>query len=45
MQTALGTSSGTGLVGNDVLSLVIWAAVGMVIAVRRFKWEPQAARG
>jgi ABC-2 type transport system permease protein len=45
MQTALGTSSGTGLVGNDVLSLVIWAAVGMFIAVRRFKWEPQAARG
>jgi ABC-2 type transport system permease protein len=45
MQTALGTSSGTGLVGGDVLSLAIWAAIGMVVAVRRFKWEPQAARG
>jgi ABC-2 type transport system permease protein len=45
MQTALGTSSGTGLTGNDVLSLVIWAAAGMVVAVRRFKWEPQTARG
>jgi ABC-2 type transport system permease protein len=45
MQTALGTSSGTGLTGNDVLSLVIWAAAGLIVAVRRFKWEPQTARG
>jgi ABC-2 type transport system permease protein len=42
IQTSLGTSSGTGLVGGDVLSLVIWTAVGMFVAVRRFKWEPQA---
>ncbi len=45
IQTALGTSSGTGLTGNDVLSLVIWAAAGMLIAVRRFRWEPQSTRG
>jgi ABC-2 type transport system permease protein len=45
IQTALGTSSGTGLTGNDVVSLVIWAAAGMLIAVRRFRWEPQSARG
>ena len=45
IQTALGTSSGTGLTANDVLSLVIWTAAGMLIAVRRFRWEPQSARG
>jgi ABC-2 type transport system permease protein len=45
IQTALGTSSGTGLTGNDVVSLVIWAAAGMLIAVRRFRWEPRSARG
>ena len=42
IQTSLGTNSGTGLVGGDVLSLVVWTAVGMFVAVRRFKWEPQA---
>ena len=45
IQTALGTGSGTGLTGNDVVSLVIWAAAGMFIAVLRFRWEPQAAHG
>jgi len=45
IQTSLGTSSGTGLVGGDVLSLVIWTAVGMFVAVRRFRWEPQSAPG
>lgn len=45
MQTALGTSSGTGLNGNDVLALAVWAAAGLIVAVRRFRWEPQTARG
>ena len=30
---------------RNIWTMVIWAAVGMFIAVRRFKWEPQAARG
>lgn len=45
LQTALGTSSSTGLTGNNVAVLLVWAAAGMGIAARRFRWEPQAARG
>ena len=26
--------------GNDLFALVIWTAVGLFIAVRRFRWEP-----
>jgi ABC-type multidrug transport system permease subunit len=35
--------TGTGLSGQNVTSLLVWGAVGLVIAVRRFQWEPQAA--
>jgi len=34
---------GIGLTGDNVTNLVIWGAAGLVVAVRRFKWEPQGA--
>jgi ABC-2 type transport system permease protein len=46
MQRAVVTGGGgTGITADDVGSLVIWAAVGLVFAARRFRWEPQSARG
>jgi ABC-2 type transport system permease protein len=44
MQTSLVAGGGTGLSGGDVASLVLWGLVGLAIAVRRFRWEPRAAR-
>jgi ABC-2 type transport system permease protein len=45
LQTALvPEASGIGLSGNNVFALLIWTAIGIAIAVRRFRWEPQAAR-
>jgi ABC-2 type transport system permease protein len=38
------TGGGMGLVGTNVASLVVWGAAGRLIAVRRFKWEPQGGR-
>ena len=35
---------GTGIVWSDLGILVLWAAVGLVIALRRFTWTPAAAR-
>jgi ABC-2 type transport system ATP-binding protein len=35
------TGGGTGLQGTNVTSLVVWGLAGLIIAVRRFKWEPQ----
>jgi ABC-2 type transport system permease protein len=40
--TVSGAGSGLGLHGSDVASLVLWGVAGVVIASRRFKWEPQA---
>lgn len=45
MQRSVVSGGGTGLNGSDIASLLIWAAVGLVFAARRFRWEPQAARG
>jgi ABC-2 type transport system permease protein len=46
LQTSLAPgTSGIGLDGGDVFSLAIWAAAGIWVAARRFRWEPQAARG
>jgi ABC-2 type transport system permease protein len=46
LQTTLAPStSGFGLSGDNVFSLAIWTAAGIWIAARRFRWEPQAARG
>ena len=36
-------SSGTGLSGKDLLPLLIWLAAGVLIASRRFRWEPQGS--
>jgi ABC-2 type transport system permease protein len=36
-----GAGNGLGLHASDVASLVIWGIAGIVIASRRFKWEPQ----
>ena len=33
----------SGLNGDDVAVLGAWMLVGLVIAVRRFRWEPQGA--
>ncbi|MBV9100209.1 MAG: ABC transporter permease [Candidatus Dormibacteraeota bacterium] len=33
--------SATGFVGNDLLIMAAWGVVGIVIAVRRFRWEPR----
>ncbi len=35
---------GATLNGGDVVSLAIWGLVGLVVSVRTFRWEPQAAR-
>ena len=46
LQTSLVTGSGgTGLSAADVTVLALWGLAGFVIATRRFRWEPQAARG
>lgn len=45
LQTSLVSGAGsTALNGGNVTSLVLWGLAGMVIATRRFRWEPQAAR-
>jgi ABC-2 type transport system permease protein len=45
LQTALAPgAAGSGLEAGNVLALVIWALVGIRLASRRFKWEPQASR-
>jgi hypothetical protein len=36
-------AGGTGLVGSNVSSLVVWGLAGLAIAARRFRWEPQTA--
>jgi hypothetical protein len=44
LQTTLAPGAGgSGLELGNVLVLVIWGAVGIRIAGKRFKWEPQAA--
>lgn len=46
LQTTLSPhASGSGLELENVLALVIWAAVGIRVASRRFRWEPIAATG
>jgi ABC-2 type transport system permease protein len=44
LQTCFVTSAGgAGVSGQNVASLLVWGAAGLAIAVRRFRWEPQAA--
>lgn len=45
LQLAVRSGSGTGLTSGNVLVLALWAAIGLGLAVRRFRWEPQSARG
>jgi ABC-2 type transport system permease protein len=35
------TGGGIGLQGSNVASLAVWGLAGLIVAVRRFKWEPQ----
>jgi ABC-2 type transport system permease protein len=35
-------ASGAGLEGDNLSPLLIWAAIGTVVATRRFRWEPLA---
>ncbi|HET7444036.1 MAG TPA: ABC transporter permease [Solirubrobacterales bacterium] len=45
LQTTLAPgASGTGLELGNVIVLLVWCAVGIRIASKRFKWEPQAAK-
>jgi ABC-2 type transport system permease protein len=45
LQTCLVTGTGgTGLTAANVTALALWGLAGIVIATRRFRWEPQAAR-
>jgi ABC-2 type transport system permease protein len=45
LQTSLAPgASGSALRGTDLLALAIWLAIGVRLAVKRFRWEPQAAR-
>ena len=38
-------SLGTGITAENVAVLAAWGLVGLAVAVRGFRWEPQAARG
>jgi len=42
LQTALGVSGDTSLHTGDLAVLAAWAVGGVVVAVRGFRWEPQA---
>ena len=43
VQTALGVAGDTSLRAGDVAVLAAWAVGGVLVAVRHFRWEPQAA--
>lgn len=46
MQRGLGEgATGTGLTAADLGILAAWALAGLVLAVRGFRWEPQASGG
>jgi ABC-2 type transport system permease protein len=45
LQTTLApATTGSGLSGTNLGVLGLWALAGLVVAVRKFSWEPQAAR-
>ncbi len=37
--------AGTGIDAGNVLALAAWAVAGLIVAVRRFRWEPMGAGG
>jgi ABC-2 type transport system permease protein len=45
LQRALAIGGGSGLNGSDVGVLAAWGVAGLILAARRFQWEPQVARG
>jgi ABC-2 type transport system permease protein len=46
LQTSLSPeANGTGLEGENVVPLLVWAAVGTFVATRRFRWAPLAGTG
>jgi len=36
-------TTGSGIAGHDLLILVIWGVAGLLVALWRFSWSPQAA--
>jgi ABC-2 type transport system permease protein len=38
-------TAGIGIVWGDLAAMGIWAAIGVVVALRRFSWLPKAATG
>jgi len=45
LQTTLApAATGSGLSAENLGVLGIWALAGLIVAIRRFSWEPQAAR-
>ena len=36
---------GVGIVWSDIGVLLIWAAIGVAVALRRFSWLPKTATG
>jgi ABC-2 type transport system permease protein len=45
LQLAVQSGSATGITSSNVLVLLAWTLGGLILAVRRFRWEPQSARG
>lgn len=46
LQTTLSPDAGgIGLEAGNIAVIAVWAIAGASIAIRRFRWEPQAARG
>ncbi len=35
-------SKGTGIIARDIAMLVLWGVIGLVVSVRRFRWDPKA---
>ena len=45
LQQSFAASGSTGLDAGNVAALAGWMLAAVVVAARRFRWEPQAARG
>jgi len=35
-------SKGTGILAGDIGMMLLWGAIGVVVSVRRFRWDPKA---
>jgi ABC-2 type transport system permease protein len=45
LQTSLAPGASGADLAENIVSLLIWSAIGTWVAVRRFRWEPQAGTG